>query len=160
MERLSGEDLVTQQNVAAYVRGLVAWARVTGPRSVLNRPAIGLHFAFNLLYLPLLPVQLVSTFILGLLVRVTLGLLLIPLSVVLWWPFLGFLLGSSWLWGKVGLSRPVLLLPGVAVAEVASAVVGLMPSMGEWQSRGMKLALCESWPHSLSLWKGHLSGLL
>ena len=99
-------------------------------------------------------------FILGLLVSVTFGLLLIPLSVVLWWPFLGFLLGSSWLWGKVGLSRPVLLLPGVAVAEVASAVVGLMPSMGEWQSRGMKLALCESWPHSLSLWKGHLSGLL
>ena len=160
MERLSGEDLITQQNVAAYVRGLVAWARVTGPMSVLNRPAIGLHIAFSLLYLPLLPVQLVSTFILGLLVRVTFGLLLIPLSVVLWWPFLGFLLGSSWLWGKAGLYRPVLLLPGVFVAEVAGAVVGLMPEMGDWQSRGMKLALCESWPHSLSLWKGHLSGLL
>lgn len=139
---------ITQAIVGQYQRCLVDRARAAGPRSILNNVAIGLHTAIGFVFFPLIPVQFVTTFILGLLDSITFGILGILLAAVFWWPFFGFLLGSSWLWGKVDITRPVLLLPGVVVAEVAHAIVALMPAHDEWQARGMKLALCESWPHS------------
>jgi len=141
---------VTQGTIAAYVKALVVWIRATKPKSILSNLASGLHLVFGVPFAPLLLVQFVTTIILGLLVEVTFGLLLIPMSILLWWPFLCFLLASSWLWDKVRFIQIILLLPGVLIAETTLAIVALMPSMGEWRSRGHKLAICESWPHSLS----------
>jgi len=155
MENLSSHQEVTQGNIAAYVKYLVGRARAVAPKSVFDRPVIILHFLFGLLFAPLVLVQGISTFVLGCLVSITFGLLLFPFGII-WWPFLGFLLASSWLWGNIRISRPLLLLPGVFVAELASAYVALIPSMGEWQSRGVKLAICESWPHSLSIFRGRV----
>lgn len=142
------ETPISMATVGLYQRYLVDRARADGPRSILNNVAIGLHIALGFVFFPLIPVQFVTTFVLGLLDVITFGILGILLAAVFWWPFFGFLLGTSLLWGKVGIARPVLLLPGVVVAEVAHAVVALMPAHGEWQARGLKLALCESWPHS------------
>ena len=155
MENSSNDQEVTQGNIAAYVKYLVSQARAAGPTSVFDRPVIILHLVFGLLFAPLVLVQGISTFVLGCLVSITFGLLLFPFSII-WWPFLGFLLASSWLWDNIRISRPLLLLPGVFVAELASAYSALIPSMGEWQSRGIKLAICESWPHSLPIFRGRV----
>jgi hypothetical protein len=145
-----GEE-VTQGNVAAYVKYLVNRARTTAPKSVFDRTVIILHYIFSIPFWPLVLVQFISTLVLGCLP----SMLLLPFEVI-WWAFLGFLLGFSWLWGKIPILRPLLLLPGVFIAEFAHAYIALMPSMGEWQARGIKLAICESWPHSLSIFRGRV----
>jgi hypothetical protein len=70
-----------------------------------------------------LPVQLVTTFLLGLLVKLTFGLLLIPLSFVWEAFFLGPLLGLSWLWGKLPLLRVPVAGFGIPLALLADTYV-------------------------------------
>lgn len=99
-----------------------------------------------------LPLQLVTTFVGGILVAITFGLLLIPISIIWIVLFYGPLLGLSWLWEKV---EPVPVLPllvaivGVPLAILGSEYVALMPSMGEIESRTEKLRLCWTWPFTL-----------
>ena len=88
---------------------------------------------------------------LGLLVHLTCGLLLIPLSLIWIMFFYVPLLTTSWLWIHVPILRPLLLVPGVVFSEVAGVFAAMMPEMGDWGSRATKQALCESWPHSLHL---------
>lgn len=98
------------------------------------------------------PVQFVTTFVLGILVAITFGLLLIPISLVWIMFFYGPLLGLSWVWEKV---EPVPGLPllvdmfGVPLALLGSTYVALMPSMGEIKSRAEKLRICWTWPFTL-----------
>ena len=94
------------------------------------------------------PVQIVTTFVLGLLVSLTFGLLLLPISLVyivlLWAP----LIACSWVCSKFELLRNpvgVVLLP---LALLANTYVCLMPSMGELESRAAKLLFTRSWPFS------------
>ncbi|MCH8153121.1 MAG: hypothetical protein IH830_12215 [Planctomycetes bacterium] len=96
-----------------------------------------------------LPVQCVTTFVLGILVRLTFGLLLLPISLVWVIVFLGPLLGTSWLWDKMPLLRLPLAMIGIPLALLASVYVCLMPSMGEFESRYAKLRICWTWPFSL-----------
>ena len=93
----------------------------------------------------ILPIQILTTLILGILVKLSFGLLLLPISLV--WALLYFpMLGASWLCSKaVFLRNPVGLL-GIPWAFTASTYVALMPSMGETESRALKLMLVESWP--------------
>ena len=72
-----------------------------------------------------------------------------------WLPFLGFLLGSSWLWLKVPFFRP-LLLPGVIIARLANVYVSLVPKMGEHYQKVLKMTLCDSWPLSLIVFQLNL----
>lgn len=132
---------------ARYTQALVALAEQQGPSDPFTRAAKILHYPFDWLLFPLILVQLVSTFVLGLLTVLTFGLIMIPLNLI-WLAVLGPLLGTSWLWIKVPVSRPVLLLPGVVYAVLAGKVAAFMPEMGEWDSRGAKQALCQSWPNS------------
>ena len=92
-----------------------------------------------------LPAQIISTFILGILVRLTFGLLLFPLSLIWITIFLGPLLGLSWLWRKSLLLR-------VPIAILGFVFVCLTPSMGESESRVSKMLLCEAWPFSWECW--------
>lgn len=152
--RTSGNE-ITQGNIADYVKYLVNQARNSAPKSVFNKATVILHTVFGLLFSPLVLLQGISTLVLGCLVSITFGILLFIMNVI-WWPLLGFMLVSSWLWYHVGFSRILLLVPGVFIAEFASAYAGLMPSMGEWDSRATKLAICESWPHSMSIFRGQI----
>ena len=50
--------------------------------------------------LPILPVQIITTFVLGILVTLTFGLLLIPFTIIWVVLFLGPLLGLSYVYGE------------------------------------------------------------
>lgn len=106
-----------------------------------------LNVVLTILSLVVLPVQLVTTLVLGVAVSVTFGLLLLPISLI--WMLLYFpMLGLSWLGNRVAPLRDVigiLFLPWPVVADV---FVCLMPSMGELESRASKMMLCQSWPYT------------
>lgn len=97
------------------------------------------------------PLQLVTTFVLGLLVTLSFGLLLLPISLI--WILLSFpMIGASWLTAKIRWLRIPLGLLGIPWAVLANTFVALMPSMGEMESRAAKLMLAQSWPYSWECW--------
>jgi len=96
------------------------------------------------------PVQFVTTFVLGLLVSLTLGLLLIPISLLWSVLFLGPLLGLSYVYERIVILRPFISIIGIPLAVIGDTYVALMPSMGEMDSRYQKLILCQTFPYS---WK-------
>jgi hypothetical protein len=102
--------------------------------------------------IPVIPLQLVTTFILGIVVRITFGVFLLFASII-WCLFLVPLLGSSWLWLKFSPSRIILFIPGIIWASISGIYVALMPSMGEWDSRYLKLGMCDYWPLSWEIWR-------
>ncbi|MEO5923601.1 MAG: hypothetical protein ABIR70_07220 [Bryobacteraceae bacterium] len=108
--------------------------------------------AVHLLYLIVgfvfIPVQRVSTFLLGLLVSLTFGLLLLPISAIWIVLFLGPLLGLSWVFERVPFSRPIASVIGVPLAVLGNLYVQLMPSMGELDSRYQKFVICQTFPYT------------
>ena len=107
-----------------------------------------IDYAITVLSWVVVPIQLITTFILGLLVSLSFGLLLWPLSLV--WVVLFFLplLGLSYLWERVTLIKPIIALIGIPLAILGTIFVCLMPSMGEIESRVVKLICCQSFPYS------------
>jgi hypothetical protein len=105
-----------------------------------------------ILSLIFVPVGCVTTFVLGILVTVSFGLLLLPFS--LFWVvlFMGPLLGLSWLWSKVPFLRIPVGCCGIPIAVIGYIYCVLLPSMGELDSRFSKLALCETFPFTLDCW--------
>ena len=93
----------------ALVAGWTNSAFLEGSNDFLSRSTFFLNKALTipLAFLTILLVPPV-TLVLGLAVTLTLGLLLIPLSLI-WIPLFGVLVGSSQLWMKVPFLRPVLL---------------------------------------------------
>jgi len=99
-----------------------------------------------------IPLQLVTTLVLGLLVRLTFGILLLPISLI--WILLSFpMIGASWLTAKIRWLRTPIGILGMPWAILANTFVALMPSMGELESRAAKLMLTEAWPYSWEFWK-------
>ena len=101
----------------------------------------------SVLAIPTYPIQLITTGVLGVLNVVSFGLITLIGSVI-WWIFLLPLLGYSWLWLKLPIIKPLLFLPGILWARISGIYVSLMPAMGEWEARHLKLALCDYWPVS------------
>lgn len=95
-----------------------------------------------------IPVQLVTTFVLGLLVSLTFGLLSIPISLIWTVLFLGPLLGLSYVYERVVILRPLVSILGIPIAVMGDTYVALMPSMGEWDSRFDKMIVCQTFPYS------------
>jgi len=113
----------------------------------------GLTFVLMLTGWLVLPLQFVTTFVLGILCSLTFDLPLFPLSLIWIVCFLGPLLGLSWLWERIPLLRIPLAVIGIPLAVVANTYVALVPSLGELDSRISKFLLAESWPYSLDLWR-------
>jgi len=111
-----------------------------------------LHAILDVLALVILPVQVVSTFVLGILVRCTLGFLLLPLSLV-WILLVLPLVVSSWLCSRIEVLRNPIGLIGIPWVIVADTYACLMPSMGELESRASKLMLTWCWPFSWECWR-------
>ena len=101
----------------------------------------------------IIPIQLITTFILGLLVSATFGLLLYPISLVWVVCFLGPLLGISWVWERVRILRIPIGIIGIPIAFVGHIYTCLMPSMGELDSRLTKLILTATFPFTLPCWR-------
>jgi hypothetical protein len=94
----------------------------------------------------ILPIQIVTTFILGILVELTFGFLLIPFSLIWIIFFFGPLLVSSYVYNKVPYARPLVAIFGIPLAVIGNIYVCLLPSMGEMESRIVKLLYCQTWP--------------
>lgn len=112
-----------------------------------------LNVVLTILAWIVLPLALVTTFVLGVLVSITFGLLLVPISLVWMILLLGPLLGLSWFCHKVPAFRNpvgVLFLPWAVLADT---FVCLMPSMGELENRTAKLMLCATWPFTWEFWQ-------
>ena len=95
-----------------------------------------------------IPVQMVTTFVLGLFVSLTFGLLLIPMSLVWTVLFLGPLLGLSYVYERIAILRPFISIIGIPLAVIGDTYVALIPSMGEMDSRYQKLILCQTFPYT------------
>lgn len=106
----------------------------------------------GIIALLVIPLQLVTTLVLGLLVTLSFGILLLPISLT--WIVLSFpMIGVSWLTAKIGWLRTPIGLVGIPWAILANTFVAMMPSMGELESRAAKLMLTESWPYSFECWQ-------
>lgn len=106
----------------------------------------------SLLGVVVLPIQMVSTFILGILVQLTFGVLLIPFDVVWMVLFLGPLVGLSWLWRNVIPLRVPIAIVGTPIAILGFIYVCVLPSMGDFETRYAKILLCETWPFTSECW--------
>lgn len=110
------------------------------------------YITVMLLGIFLVPLQLFTTFILGILVTLTFGLLLIPIS--LFWNVLSLpLIAASWVTAKVKWLRNPIGILGIPWALIADIYVTLMPSMGEIHNRSAKMMMIQSWPYTWEFWK-------
>lgn len=107
-----------------------------------------IHIFIAITGIIIIPVQMVTTFILGILVSLTFGLLLIPISMVWTVCFLGPLLGLSYTFERVTILRPFISIIGIPLAVIGVIFVALMPAMGEMDSKFEKLILCRTFPYS------------
>ncbi|MES2177799.1 MAG: hypothetical protein V4550_08015 [Gemmatimonadota bacterium] len=107
-----------------------------------------LHIILGITALFVLPFQIVTTFVLGLLVSRTFGLLLVPISAVWMVLFLGPLIGLSYAFERVPQSRLFIAIVGIPLAFLADTYVALMPSMGEADNRYAKMVLCQTFPYT------------
>lgn len=114
---------------------------------ITNKIILGI---IGILSIIVIPIQIISTFVLGLLVSLTFGLLLVPISFIWIVLFLGPLLGLSYVYERVSILRFVTSIIGIPIALIGDVYVSLMPSMGEWDSRFQKLIMCETFPYT---WK-------
>jgi len=105
----------------------------------------------GLLSIFLIPIIPISTFVLGLLVSLTFGLLLLLISLV--WSFLFYfpLLGLSFTYENFTILRPIIGVIGIPIAIIGEIFVSLMPSMGENDSKMAKLLSATSFPFTYSI---------
>lgn len=95
-----------------------------------------------------IPIQMITTFVLGILVTLTFGLLLIPISLIWVVLFFGPLLGLSYVYERIAILKPILSVVGIPLAVLGNIYVALMPSMGEWESRFEKMIICQTFPYT------------
>jgi len=96
------------------------------------------------------PIQMITTFVLGLFVSIPFVgfLLLLPISLIWIVLFLGPLLGLSYIYERVAILRPLISIIGIPFAVIGNAYVALMPSMGEMDSRYAKMIICQTFPYT------------
>ena len=107
-----------------------------------------IHIIIAITAFIVIPVQLITTFVLGLLVSLTFGLLLIPFSIIWIVLFLGPLLGLSYVYERVAITRPFISIIGIPLAVIGNIYVALLPSMGEMDSRYAKMIICQTFPYT------------
>ena len=134
-------------NSLEVVKALEARAKEIGPHDPLT---VFAYYFQKFIIIPTLPLMLISIpvkNILSCVVGCTFGILLLPLSLA-WLPFLGYLLGTSWLCLKVPVLRPFLIVPSVLVGVIGVTFVAFIPDMGERFQKQLKGVFCDSWPYS------------
>lgn len=109
-----------------------------------------IHLLIVISSIIVVPIQGITTLVLGILVSLTFGLLLLPISFVWAVFFLGPLLGLSYIYERVTFLRPFISVLGIPLAVLGNAYVAMMPSMGEMEGRFEKLVICETFPFT---WK-------
>lgn len=103
--------------------------------------------------LVVIPVQIISTFLLSILVFISFGLLLIPLNLIWIVLFLYPLVGLSYLYEKILILRIPIAIVGISFAVLGNAYVAFTPAMGDLEGRASKLLVTESFPYSWHYYK-------
>ncbi|MFY0715174.1 hypothetical protein J1D01_16025 [Seonamhaeicola sp. NFXS20] len=107
-----------------------------------------LEIILGLLGFVVAPIQLITTFILGILIHLTFGLLLFPLSFVWNILFLYPLIGLSYVYEKATILRAPIAIIGIPIAILGNTYASLIPSMGDMKNRCNKLIASESFPYT------------
>lgn len=111
-------------------------------------------FLIGIVSVVVIPFQLITTFLLGILFSTFLGAVLIPIFSLIWMVcFLGPLIGLSYLFEKMKYLRYIIGILGIPFSFLGAIYSGLIPSMGEWESRFIKIYTCQYFPYSWHLWK-------
>lgn len=105
-------------------------------------------FLVSITTFPVLPLQLVSTTLLGCLVTISFGLLLIPINAIWFVFFYAPLYLTSSLWSHVPILRIPVAIVGIPLAVLGNTFACMMPSMGDTKGRTQKLIYCQVWPFS------------
>lgn len=77
------------------------------------------------------------------------SLLLYLLLSILWLPFWGMLVGSSWLWLNHAWTRPILLLPGAVLSMAMTIFLMFVPDP---QKQSGYVSFTREWPLTWTLW--------
>ncbi|MEM5777419.1 MAG: hypothetical protein QXJ06_03140 [Candidatus Aenigmatarchaeota archaeon] len=115
-----------------------------------------LRVILDLLSFIVIPVQFVTRFVLGLLNLLTFDLFSVIVSIIWTVIFLGPLLGLSYLYEKLPISRFLVSIVGIPWTAIADTFIILMPTMGEIESRWSKMLLCETFPYSYEMFRVQL----
>ena len=107
-----------------------------------------LEIILGILSIVVIPIQIVTTFVLGILISITFGLLLFPLNFVWTVIFQYPLIGLSYVYEKALILRIPVAIIGILFAVSGNTYASLIPSMGETKSRTSKLLLTEGFPYS------------
>lgn len=107
-----------------------------------------IHAIIAITGLIVIPIQMVTTFVLGMLVSASFGLLLLPISLIWVVLFLAPLFCLSYIYEHVKALRPFVAAVGIPLAVLGNTFVALMPAMGEMDSRFQKLILCQVFPYT------------
>lgn len=77
------------------------------------------------------------------------SLLLYLLLSILWLPFWGMLVGSSWVWLNYAWARPILLLPGAVLSMAMTVFLMFVPDP---QKQSGYVSFTREWPLTWTLW--------
>ena len=140
------------------LRTRIEFARRTAPQDVFTQIArLIVYYAAVSLIFVLTPVDYVGRSIgkailsIGRVIGIffVFGLLFFMLLSALWIPFWGLLVGSSWLWLNQAWTRPILLLPGVVLSIILTAVIMLVPDP---EKNPKYVTLTREWPLAWTLY--------
>ena len=129
-----------QETIATDMHGFLtkfAWQTNTGISAVL---------------MPLSFLNPITTSILGLIGGLTFYIAVLPFYAI-GALMIVFLLGTSWLWLKAPILRPLLFLPGVLTAPLCGRYIGWMPAYRAVDIRLASINACFSWPLTAAVWR-------
>ena len=99
----------------------------------------------------LTPIAWIMQLLGSILMMVSFGLYAWLYTILLWWPILGLLLGTSWLWFRLWPLRPILLVPGIFLAVIGDLILMFAPPDRDREATLFRAALAEEWPFSWQL---------
>lgn len=116
-----------------------------------------LNIILNITSIFVIPIQIFTTLILGIVINITFGILSIILSFIWSILFLYPLIGFSYLYERNSFLRIFTSIIGVPIAILGNTYAALIPSMGNVEARITKLLLTEVFPYSWQFYKLNLN---
>jgi hypothetical protein len=104
-----------------------------------------------ILLLPTLLISLVLTIITALIPEKYHRIIFAPIDRI-WRALLWLLIKTSKIWTEKPFLRLPLLIVGVPLAVIAYAFIGCLPPLPNAQAKNSRLALCDQWPLTWSMW--------
>lgn len=116
-------------------------------RDPLSVAAYSMVKVWSFITMLLIPIGWVTAFVIwGVIFVPILRLPIFGLQALIYSPMLGVLWGTSWLWFRFPYLRPLLIIPGVSMAVIASTYLTTIGVERDDVARFIKLSDAEDWP--------------